>query len=68
SLVINLVGALIFVVTGHVDWLAAGVLALGAVLGATVGVGLARRLPSALVRAAVVVGGVAVAITLLVRG
>jgi uncharacterized membrane protein YfcA len=68
SLVINLVGALIFVVTGHVDWLAAGLLALGAVLGATVGVGLARRLPSVAVRIAVVLGGLTVAITLLVRG
>ena len=68
SLVINLVGALIFVVTGHVAWLAAGLLAVGAVLGATVGVGLARRLPPAAVRAVVVVGGVVVAVTLITRG
>ena len=68
SLVINLVGATVFVVTGHVAWLAAVLLAAGAVLGATVGVGLARRLPASVVRAAVVVGGVAVATTLLIRG
>jgi uncharacterized membrane protein YfcA len=68
SLVINLVGALIFVVTGHVHWLAALLLAAGAVLGATAGVGLARRLPSSVVRAGVVVGGVTVAVTLIVRG
>lgn len=68
SLVINLVGALIFVVTGHVQWLAAGLLASGAVLGATLGVGLARSLPSAAMRVAVVVGGVVVATTLLLRG
>jgi uncharacterized membrane protein YfcA len=68
SLVINLVGALIFVVTGNVHWLAAGLLALGAVLGATVGVGLARRLPSSVVRAVVVVGGVVVAVTLILHG
>jgi uncharacterized membrane protein YfcA len=67
SLVINLVAALIFVVTGHVAWLAAGLLAVGAVLGATVGVGLARKLPSSVVRAAVVVGGVVVGVTLIVR-
>ena len=68
SLVINLVGAVVFVVTGHVAWLAAGLLAVGAGFGATVGVGLARRLPPAAVRAGVVVAGVAVAVTLLVRG
>ncbi len=68
ALVINLVGALIFIVTGHVAWLAGLLLAAGALLGGTVGVGLARRLPAAAVRAAVVVGGVAVAATLLVRG
>lgn len=67
SLVINLVGALVFVVTGHVDWLAAGLLAVGAVFGATFGVGLARRLPTPVVRAAVVLGGLAVAVALLVR-
>jgi uncharacterized membrane protein YfcA len=68
SLVINLVGALVFVVTGHVDWLAAGLLAAGAICGATAGVGLARRLPPSGVRAAVVVLGVVVGVTLLVRG
>jgi uncharacterized membrane protein YfcA len=68
SLVINLVGALIFIVTGHVAWLAALLLSVGAVLGATVGVGLARTLPAVAVRAFVVVGGVGVAIALLVHG
>lgn len=68
SLVINVAGALIFVAAGHVDWLAAGLLAVGAVLGATLGVGLARRLPSLVVRVVVVLGGIAVAVTLLVRG
>lgn len=67
SLVINLVGALIFVVTGHVDWLAAAFVAVGAALGATAGVGVARRLPATVIRAAVVVGGIAVAATLLLR-
>jgi uncharacterized membrane protein YfcA len=67
SLVINLVGALLFVVTGHVDWLAALLLALGAGAGATAGVSLARQLPSSVVRAVVVVVGVVVGLTLLVR-
>ena len=68
SLVINAVGALLFVVTGHVDWLAAALLALGAFGGATLGVALARRLPPNGIRAGVVVAGVTVAVVLLVRG
>ncbi len=67
SLVINLVAALVFVVTGHVDWLAALLLAVGAVGGATAGVSVARRLPASAVRTAVVVVGVGVGVTLLVR-
>ncbi len=68
SLVINGVGALIFVVTGNVNWLAAGLLAVGAYGGATLGVRLARRLPPQGIRAGVVVAGVTVALVLLVRG
>jgi uncharacterized membrane protein YfcA len=67
SLAINLTGAMVFVVTGKVDWAAAGLLGVGAALGATVGVGLARRLPAALVRAVVVATGVVVAVVLLAR-
>lgn len=67
SLAINLAGALVFVVAGKVDWAAAGLLAVGAALGAMAGVGLARRLPAALVRAMVVVTGVVVAVVLLAR-
>jgi uncharacterized membrane protein YfcA len=67
SLVVNLVGATLFVVTGHVDPLAAVLLAAGAFVGGTYGVRLARRLPPEAVRAAVVAVGVVVAIVLLVR-
>jgi uncharacterized membrane protein YfcA len=67
SLVINLVGALVFVATGHVRWLAALLLAVGAFGGATLGVTLARRLPPRGIRVGVVVAGVAVGLTLLVR-
>jgi len=62
------VGAAIFVVSGHVDALAAVLLGVGACLGGTLGVRLARRLPPAAVRAAVVAVGVVVALALLVRG
>jgi uncharacterized membrane protein YfcA len=68
SLLVNGVGALLFVVTGHVSWVAALLLAAGAFGGASLGVALARRLPPAGIRAGVVVTGVAVAVVLLVRG
>jgi uncharacterized membrane protein YfcA len=65
SLVVNLAGVAVFLLTGHVDWLAALLLAVAAYLGATVGVGAARRLPGETVRAFVVVSGLVVGITLL---
>lgn len=65
SLVINLAGALVFMVTGNVNWLAALLLAAGALVGAGLGVSLARRLPAVWVRLVVVALGVAVAVALL---
>lgn len=66
SLVINLVAALLFVVTGNVHWLAALLLAVGAAGGAAAGVSLARRLPATWVRVTVVLTGVLVAVFILV--
>lgn len=68
SLVINLAGAAVFIVTGNVDWLAAVLLASGAWSGATYGVRVLRRLPPQSVRAAVVLVGTVVGVVLLVRG
>lgn len=65
SLVINLVAALVYAIAGRVDWLAAGLLSVGAVLGAAAGVGLARRLPAEVVRVGIVVTGVVVGVVLL---
>ena len=67
SLVINLVGAVIFVATGHVRWVAAVLLAAGAFAGAAAGVSLARRLPAQGVRAGIVAVGLVVGVVLLVR-
>jgi hypothetical protein len=67
SLLVNLVAALVFVVAGDVDWVAAALLAVGAWTGATYGVRLARRLPATAVRATVVLAGTAVGVALLVR-
>jgi uncharacterized membrane protein YfcA len=67
SLFINVVGVLVFVVTAQVAWRYAAVLAVGAYLGGTLGVSVARRLPSSVMRTAIVVLGVVVGVVLLVR-
>lgn len=66
SLTVNAVAAVVFVVTGHIHWEAAALLAAGASLGAIVGVRLARRLSPSAVRTAVVLAGTAAGIALLV--
>jgi uncharacterized membrane protein YfcA len=68
SLMVNLVGVLIFAVTGTVDWAFAAILAVSALAGGYFGVGIARRIPAPALRAAVVVFGTVVAVVLLVRG
>ena len=65
SLVVNLVAAAVFVVTGHVHWGAWLLLGVGAWTGATYGVRLARRLPPQGVRTTVVVLGAVAAVVLL---
>jgi hypothetical protein len=59
-------GAYVVVATDRVDWVAAGLLAVGSLLGGAVSSRYGRRLPSALLRTAIVVLGV-VAIVVLVN-
>jgi uncharacterized membrane protein YfcA len=66
SLLINVVGVLVFVFSGNVAWRYALALAVGAFVGGTVGVSIARRLPARVMRAAVVLLGVVVGVVLLV--
>ena len=67
SLLINLIGVIVFLVAGHVAWGYAGILAVTAFAGGTVGVRIARRLPAPALRAGVVILGVAVSAVLLAR-
>jgi hypothetical protein len=67
SLLINVVGVVVFLVSAEVAWGYAAVLAVGAVLGGTIGVSVARRLPAQVMRAAVVTLGTVVGVVLLVR-
>jgi uncharacterized membrane protein YfcA len=64
---INLVAAIYFVARGSVDWPYVGVMMAGAIAGGYGGAGLARRLGRPFVRRAVIVIGLAMAVSLLFR-
>jgi uncharacterized membrane protein YfcA len=66
SLVVNVVGVAVYLVSGEVAWAYAAILAVTAYLGGTVGVSVARRLPTPVMRSAVVTLGTVVAVVLLV--
>lgn len=64
---VNVAAAVFFVFSGHVDWPAAGVMAVGALVGGSLGGRLAGRISPVTLRRVVVVIGVLVAIVYLVR-
>lgn len=61
----NLVAALVFVITSHIDWTAAGLIAGGSILGGLLGARIGRRLSPAVLRATIVVVGVVAIVKLL---
>ncbi len=65
---VNIAAAIFFVFSGQVVWLAALVMAVGALLGGVLGGRLAGRIKPTVLRAIVVVIGVVVAVIYLVRG
>lgn len=56
--IVNGVAAVIFVVASHIDWAAAGLLAVGSIIGGQIGATVGRRLPPNVLRALIVVVGV----------
>ncbi len=66
SLLVAIVSALAFAVFGPIAWDAAAIVGATSLLGGAAGVGVARRLPAAVLRGVVVAYGVVVAIVLLV--
>jgi uncharacterized protein len=66
SVLANAVAAVVFIVHGHLQWAAAGLLAAGALVGGYAGATLARRLPALVVRVVVIGIGLATGIRLLV--
>jgi uncharacterized membrane protein YfcA len=63
--VTNLVAAVVFVAVTSVDWTAAGLIAGGSIVGGLLGAKIGRRLSPAVLRATIVVVGVAAIIKLL---
>ncbi|WP_375483117.1 sulfite exporter TauE/SafE family protein [uncultured Jatrophihabitans sp.] len=64
--IVNLVGAVVFTLTTHIDWAAAGLIAVGSIAGGLLGARIGRRLSPAVLRATIVVVGVAAIVKLLV--
>jgi uncharacterized membrane protein YfcA len=60
----NTTAAVIFAVTGTVEWWAVPPLVVGAVIGSALGPPLVRRLPETPLRVAVAVAGLALAVVL----
>jgi uncharacterized membrane protein YfcA len=63
---VNAVAAVVFIAVAHVDWRAVLLLGIGAVLGGLIGARVGRRLPANLLRAVIVVVGVAALVAFLV--
>ncbi len=62
---VNFVAAIVFVLTAHIDWLAAALIAAGSILGGIIGARVGRRLSPTVLRAVIVVVGVAAIVKLL---
>lgn len=68
SLLINAVSVIVFVVAGQVAWWFTLILGVSAWIGGAAGVGVARRLSPSVLRGAVIVLGIGVAVGMLVKG
>lgn len=62
---VNTVAAVVFIVFADVDWRAVALVAVGAVAGGSLGARVGRRIPPTVLRVAVVVLGIGVAVRLL---
>lgn len=63
--IINGVAAVLFIAVAPVDWRVAGLIAIGSIMGGQVGASIGRRLPSVVLRIAVIGVGTVVAVRLL---
>jgi uncharacterized membrane protein YfcA len=61
SLAVNVAAAVVFIISGRVDWLAAAVMAIGTLAGGALGGTIAGRVPAGVLRALVIAVALAVA-------
>jgi uncharacterized membrane protein YfcA len=62
---VNLIAAVVFVLSSHIDWAAAGLIAIGSIFGGLLGARIGRRLSPTVLRALIVVVGVLAILKLL---
>ncbi|MEP6817419.1 MAG: sulfite exporter TauE/SafE family protein [Marmoricola sp.] len=65
AMIVNGVAAVVFLFVAHIDWRAAGLIAVGSVIGGQIGATVGRRLPSVALRSIIVVVGVVAIVSLL---
>ena len=65
ALLVNAVAAVVFIAVADIDWLVAGLIALGSVIGGQLGATVGRRLSPTLLRAVIAVVGVTALVVLL---
>jgi uncharacterized membrane protein YfcA len=63
--IVNAVAAVVFIFTAHMDWVAAGLIAVGSMAGGVIGARVGRRLPPNVLRAVIVAVGIAAIVKLL---
>lgn len=66
ALIVNAVAALVFIAVADIDWLVAGLIALGSVVGGQLGATVGRRLSPSLLRAVIALVGLTALVALLV--
>lgn len=65
ALIVNAVAAIVFILVADVDWVVAGLIAAGSIVGGQIGATVGRRLPPVLLRAVIAVVGVTALVVLL---
>ncbi|GAA1918082.1 sulfite exporter TauE/SafE family protein [Nocardioides hwasunensis] len=65
ALVVNAVAAAVFIAVADIDWVVAGLIAAGSVVGGQIGATVGRRLPPQLLRVVIAVVGVSALVVLL---
>ncbi len=68
SALVNTVAGIVFVTVAHVDWLVAGLIGVGSIIGAQLGATLGRRMSAALLRGVILLVGTTALVVFLVRG